>query len=142
MSGHSAPPPSGAHQPRPPAPPGWAADVDRQDAEAVLAARRELGPAYDDALADSFAERVERAIAVRVDARLAQQQARDQAQLSEERRRGGGQLTLGLTSLALGIPISGIAGGTAHVAGLAVAWGGIAAVNVAYAWQHRPRRHP
>jgi hypothetical protein len=39
--------------------------------------------------------------------------------------------------MALGIPISAIAGGIADVPGLVVSWAGIAAVNLAYAWQNR-----
>lgn len=35
--------------------------IGREEAEAVLAARAELGPAYDDALVESFTERVEQA---------------------------------------------------------------------------------
>jgi hypothetical protein len=46
-------------------PAGDDSPVSRQDVEALMAARRELGPDYDAALADSFAERVERAVAER-----------------------------------------------------------------------------
>lgn len=113
---------------------GWA-EVDRQDAHAVLAARQELGPSYDDALADAFAERVERTIDARVQARLAEERDRR----AHEGRRDGQQLALGITSLCLGIPISGVAAGISHLPGLAVAWAGIAAVNGAYAWQARRR---
>ncbi|HEY6932089.1 MAG TPA: hypothetical protein VI452_01720 [Marmoricola sp.] len=114
---------------------GWA-EVDRHDVEAILEVRRELGPAYDDAVVDAFADRVERAIAARVDARIAHEQALRRA----EGRRDGGQVALGITSLALGVPISGIAAGISHLPGLVVAWGGIAVVNLACAWQRRPRR--
>lgn len=38
---------------------------------------------------------------------------------------------LAYASLGLGIPISAVAGGTAGVVGLVVAWAGIAAVNIA-----------
>jgi len=40
-------------------------------------------------------------------------------------------------SLAIGIPISAVAGNYGHVAGLAVAWGGIVLVNLANAWRSR-----
>ena len=49
--------------------------------------------------------------------------------------RGG--LALAITSLGIGIPLSAIAGGTAGLAGLVVAWIGIVGVNVAFAWSQR-----
>jgi hypothetical protein len=111
-------------------------EVDRQDIEAVLEVRRELGPSYDAALVDAFADRVEQAIAARVDARLAYEHSLHASDGIQD----GRQVALGITSLALGIPISGIAAGIDHLPGLVVAWAGIATVNLAYAWQRRPRR--
>lgn len=114
----------------------------REDLQAALHARRELGLEYEDAVLDSFLERLDRSIAARVDARLAE----------HTRQRGGGQgataeggggnegLVLGLVSLGAGIPISGIAGGTSGATGLIVAWAGIAAVNAAHAWGRSRRR--
>ena len=48
-------------------------------------------------------------------------------------------MTLGIVSLGVGIPISAISAGIADLPGLLVAWGGIAAVNVAHALQSRRR---
>jgi hypothetical protein len=48
-----------------------------------------------------------------------------------------GSLALAIVSLGIGIPISAIAGGTAGLAGLIVAWIGIVGVNVAFAWSQR-----
>lgn len=106
-------------------------DLDPQDVEAVLEARRELGPAYEPALVDGFAERVETAIETRVDARMAQDR-----RLEENRgRRQRQQLALGIVSLGTGIPITAVAGGVGDgLPGVLVAWAGIAAVNVAHAW--------
>jgi hypothetical protein len=37
-------------------------ELERSEVEAVLETRRELGPSYDAALVDSFADRIERAV--------------------------------------------------------------------------------
>ncbi len=50
---------------------------------------------------------------------------------------GKGNLALAITSIAVGIPISAIAGGTAGLAGLVVAWIGIVGVNLAFSWSQR-----
>jgi predicted TPR repeat methyltransferase len=117
-------------------PAGDDSPVSRQDVEALLAARRELGQDYDAALVDSFAERVERAVAERVDEQVA---LRREAQ-SERARTGGRQLTLGIVSLGCGIPITAIAASLADLPGLAIAWVGIVGVNAAHALSSRPRR--
>ena len=74
-------------------------DLERTELEAVLETRRELGPTYDRALVDSFADRIETALEQRVDARL-------QHQRSSARAAGGGQVrqfVLGIISLGAGI---------------------------------------
>ncbi len=111
-------------------------DLDRDDVAAALEVRRELGLAYEHEVVDSFADRIEQAIAVRVDARLAQ----ERALRKDGHDRDGKQLALAITTLALGIPISAVSGGIAELPGLIVAWGGIAAINVAYAWPRRRAR--
>ena len=111
-------------------------ELRREDAEALLEVRRELGPSYDSALVDSFAERIERAVEVRV---AGQVNAHDAAR-RQESERDGRQLTLGIVSLSTGIPITAISAGIADLPGLVVAWGGIVAVNVAYALRGRRRR--
>ena len=91
--------------------------IGREDAEALLEVRRELGPSYDEALVDSFAERIERAVA----------------------GAGGRQLALGIVSMVAAIPISVVLGVTGNYAALLVAWVGIVLVNMAHALQGRPR---
>jgi hypothetical protein len=83
----------------------------RQELEATLAARRELGPGHDEHLIEGFLQRMEREIDRRVDERIA---ARG------PRKRGGSPLHPG--NLALCIPIIAIAGGIGHLAGLIVAF--------------------
>ena len=111
-------------------------DLDRQDMTAALEVRRELGPSYEQEVVDSFAERIEQAIASRVDARLAEERSRRK----QDDDRDSKQMALGITSMALGIPISAIAAGTADLPGLVTSWAGIVAVNAAYAWQNRRPR--
>nr|WP_300144249.1 hypothetical protein [Propionicimonas sp.] len=49
---------------------------------------------------------------------------------------------LAIVSMALGIPLSAIASGTAGLPGLLVAWVGIVLVNVVYSWSHRNGPRP
>lgn len=96
-----------------------------RDLEAAVHARRELGPDYDEALTHSFVDRVDQEIARRVEV----------AVQSERRDADHGRYPVGLAyaSLGVGIPITGAAAGISGVPGLAVAWAGIAAVNIAAA---------
>jgi len=106
-----------------------------EHAEALLEVRRELGPSYDAALVDSFADRVQHAIAHRVDAEVASRNAARAAQAGA----GGRQLALGIVSVVMAIPITAIAGAQAQLAGILVVWIGIVLVNMAHALQSRPR---
>ena len=118
---------------------------------AAAETHKELGPEYQDAVLESFVERVGREIDARVDARLAQaavrpvapqpapaQPARQPKQFSP--------LPMALGSIALGIPITAIvvSAGTHPVGfwGLLVVWIAIAVINVAYAAKLRPPGDP
>lgn len=111
-------------------------DVGREDAEALLEVRRELGPSYDAALVDSFAERIEKVIAVRVDAQVAERGRTRR----DDNDRDSHRLALAIVSLGTGIPITAVAAGTAELPGLVVAWAGIVGVNLSYALRGRRRR--
>jgi hypothetical protein len=108
-----------------------ASDPRYDDWSAILAARKELGDEYDQAFVEVVVERLSAEVDQRVDARLAETGAGLRAPRRPRRT------ALPFYSLVLGIPISAIAGGDGHVAGLAVAWGGIVLVNVASAWRSR-----
>ncbi|MEO6510790.1 MAG: hypothetical protein ABIO16_07355 [Nocardioides sp.] len=110
-------------------------ELDRRDYEALLATRGELGPEYDKALVDSFADRMEREIQRRSASASGGRSVRDRAAEAAGKR----QMTLGIVSLGAGIPITAISAGIEHLPGLLVAWAGIAAVNVAHALQNRRR---
>jgi hypothetical protein len=103
--------------------------LERSEIEALAATRAELGPEYDAALLASFADRVERAIDLRV-AQVLHERGRG----SElERTRAGQQLTLGILSVVAAIPISIVLGVTENYVALLIAWVGIVAVNFAHA---------
>jgi hypothetical protein len=116
-------------------------ELERTEIEALLETRRELGLRYDSELVDGFADRIERAVEQRYAA-----QANDVAwERRQQESAGKRQLALGIVSLVAGIPISAITleapdNGDTSVLSLIVAWGGIAAVNIAHAVQGRRRR--
>jgi hypothetical protein len=112
-------------------------DPVRDDLAAALAARRDLGPDYEDAVLESFLARLDAAVATRVDARVAERTTAATADRGAEIR----QLVLGVASLIFGIPVTAIATSNAEgIGALAVSWGGIAAVNAAHAWTVRRKR--
>jgi hypothetical protein len=116
-------------------------ELERSELEALLETRRELGLRYDTELVDGFADRIERAVQERYAA-----QANDIGwERHQQEAAGKRQLALGIVSLVAGIPISAITleapdAGDTSVVSLVVAWGGIAAVNLAHAFQARRRR--
>ena len=108
---------------------------DRQDLAATLGARREMGPEYDEALAEGFLERLDRRLEARVEAAV-EQRAPAQAPTDDG---GATSFILGVVSLGTGIPITAIASGEG-LAGLVVAWAGIVGVNAAHALGRRRGR--
>lgn len=102
-----------------------------EEFRAAAETHHELGPAYRDAVIESFLDKVGREIDARVDARLARQQP-----TACRHARSGTSLALAITSMAFGIPLSAIAvaAGKHPVGfmGLLVIWVAIAAINIAY----------
>lgn len=127
------------------------ADLTPQEIASALAARRELGPDYEDAIASALAEKMAKEINARVDAELvAQGFPVDKARPGPKPPRrpardaagaGGSSTALAVVSLVAGIPITAIAGGTSHgnVAAIGISWLGIALVNMAHALGRRNR---
>jgi hypothetical protein len=113
--------------------------LERQEVEAFLETRRELGPTYEPEVVDALAERLEQVVEARVAA--ASSTGVDRARLAAEA--GKRQFVLAIVSLGAGIPITAIAGGVADVPGILLSWLGIAAVNAAHAAAvNGPRRDP
>lgn len=105
-----------------------------------MAARRDLGPEYDDAIAAGLADRVEQLVAYRAAELRMQSEARE-VESAGERTRRNQRFALGIVSLATGVPITAIAAVNVDPGGLGVllAWAGIVGVNVAAGWNGRRR---
>ncbi|MFI2612274.1 hypothetical protein [Kitasatospora sp. NPDC018619] len=120
----------------------------RRDLDATLQARKELGKDYEDALVDSFVKRLDARLDARVDRSAAEREDAYEPRSpyrGHPRRRGPGwhsNTGLAVTSLVLGIPLSGIAGSpeSGGFAGLVVCWAGIVGVNLAAALGSRRGR--
>ncbi|QZY27662.1 hypothetical protein [Nocardioides coralli] len=113
-------------------------ELERTELEAVLETRAELGPAYDAALVDSFADRVEAVVATRV----AQQVSSRPAEAPTHGSAGSRQLALGIVTGAFGIPVTAISlavpeGEATGLLAMVVGWAGLVGINVAHAVQTR-----
>jgi hypothetical protein len=101
---------------------------EREELQAALEARRELGSDYEPHIIDSFLERIEQ--------RLDQRQQRPARQHKPPEPPA---LVVPLASIGMGIAVTGAAG-SIHPGGFVVAiiaWIAIAIVNVAYAMRRR-----
>jgi hypothetical protein len=102
---------------------------------AAAETHRELGPEYQNAVVESFLDKIGSVIDARVDERIAQH-------ASAPARPSAMFLAIG--SMVLGIPLSAIAvAAGAHPAGLAgllVIWIAIAVINVGYSLRTPPGR--
>jgi hypothetical protein len=105
---------------------------------AAAETHHELPPEYQNAVIESFLDRVGQEIDARVDTRLA---GRGQSGAPESAKPRQPQF-FAIASMVVGIPLSAIAvAAGAHPAGfwgLLVVWTGIVAINVAYAARLRP----
>jgi hypothetical protein len=130
-------------QPRPPSyPPRPQPSVEtRRDVEAAWQARLELGLDFEEHIAAGLAERVEELAEAR--ARELGQQANEAKLRAESERAGRGrQLSLAITSMVFGVPITAIAATQVEPSlfGVAVCWAGIVGVNAIHALGLRRRR--
>ncbi len=107
---------------------------------AAAETHRELGPDYQSAVIDSFIDKVGKEIDARVDARLASARTvRGDRQLDRPSQSGGrgAALALGIVSISLGIPITGImAEGHYSAVALVLVWMAIAVINIAFSRHH------
>ncbi|QDP97942.1 hypothetical protein FOE78_20360 [Microlunatus elymi] len=114
----------------------------RREAEAAMAARRELGPEYEAQIAAGLAERVEQAVWQQ---HQQGQQAATQLELArirDEKLNRGQRFALTIISLGTGIPITAIAATQVDpgLLGVAVSWAGIVAVNLVFNRSNRSNR--
>jgi hypothetical protein len=112
----------------------------RRDIEAALAARRELGPEYQESIAAGLAERVEQLAAMRT-AELRHEAQIQEREANEEKSIRGQRLALAIVSLGVGVPITGIAASTVEpaVVGVLISWAGIVGVNIAAGLRRKDR---
>lgn len=113
-------------------------DLPHDELSAVLAARLELGKAYEHDLAESFVDRIERTIDARVDAKVAAQTPPPRPPKQGSAVFGQiSQMILGIVSVSVGVPITHFSHGAAE---MFIAWGGIVGVNMANALRGRWNR--
>jgi hypothetical protein len=113
-------------------------DVPRDEAAAALAARRELGPDYEDAVVESFTEKldetIERRVAAEVERRLGSpDQQRQQSKLAAEQTNKA--FVLALASIGLSIPLLGVvanSGQDAGTLGIVLVFATVILVNLAF----------
>lgn len=108
--------------------------LDKSEFEAVLEARRDLGPEMEPALVESFAEKVVAEIR-RQQAQGSQAGPLIPARPTPVPRRSNGYnpMAMGIVSMALAIPLTAVALSGGILMGLAV-WVGIVAINIAAAF--------
>jgi Flp pilus assembly protein TadB len=94
--------------------------VPRDELEAVIEARREVGPSLEPELVDRFVERIERRIDERIRAGTANRSSRHSHEA----------FVITLVTLGLAIPLIAIAGGTAGLAGILAVCAALVLVNV------------
>jgi hypothetical protein len=111
----------------------------RRDVEAALAAQRELGPEYEDQVAEGLADRVEQLVAYRT-AELRHSSVAASEGQSLERTAMRQRFVISIVSLGAGIPITAISATSGGLREVAVCWLGIVGINVAQALSGRRRR--
>jgi hypothetical protein len=122
-------------------------EIPRDEAEAALETRRELGRDYEPAIVDSFVDRLDKVIQQRVDEAVAKQgSAQDataaaiKARANLEKAHANNRLALIIVSMALGIPLTAIAGDIMGPAGIVVVWTAIVVLNVMFGLGSREGR--
>jgi hypothetical protein len=102
--------------------------IRRDELDAALKARRELGDEYEPQVVDSFMDRVERRI---------EEQLRGSRPARRQSEARGSITPLALGSIALGIPVTAIAlsKGVGGMVVAIIAWIAIALINIAAAYR-------
>ena len=113
----------------------------RRDVQAALAARRELGLEYEEAIAAGLLDRVNQLALMRAgDLRREAERAAEVARVEKESRTQ--RFVLGIISLGVAVPITAIGARVVdpEIVGVLVSWAGIIGVNIAAGF--RGRRPP
>lgn len=101
----------------------------REELDAAVSARTELGERLEAEVIDSFLDRVETSLDARIDQRLASQSRRGRVRQESRANHLTGRIA---ASLGLGIPLTAIAGGIGDVPGIIAVWLGIVVLNIYY----------
>ena len=112
-------------------------EIAREEAEAALSARHELGRDYEPAIVESFVNRIETAI----DQRVADEVARRLSSADGEARayakaaaqRSGHSLALAIVSLGISIPLTAITAAIVGMQAVIFVWVAIVMVNLVFA---------
>lgn len=99
----------------------------RQDFEAALATRQELGPAYEKELVDSFVDKVEAALVERG------RQPQVPVQQASGGVPAGGRIAAAIVSVVMAIPLTAITLGQNSLVAMIICWVGLISINAALA---------
>jgi hypothetical protein len=110
----------------------------RREVQAAMAARRELGLEYEEAIAAGLLDRVNQLALMRA-GELRREASRADEVIKLERQSRTHRFVLGIISLGVGIPITAIsANADPGIIAVVVSWAGIVGVNVAAAIRRPP----
>jgi hypothetical protein len=112
----------------------------RREIQAALGARRELGLEYEEAIAAGLLDRVNQLALMRASEIRREAERVDQTAELEKTIRTH-RFVLGIISLGVGVPITGISATVVDpgILGMVVSWAGIVGVNIAAAINSRRR---
>jgi hypothetical protein len=101
---------------------------------AAVSARRDLGPDIEDAIVESFLDKMGKEVDRRVDERLAAERPRSKGAIERDRLADGQTLALAIVSLVMGTGATvALALGGAATPVFLIVWVGVVAVNLAFA---------
>lgn len=114
-------------------------EIPREDVEAALYTRRELGPDYEPAIVDSLVERIDSAIEARVTAELERRQPAVAHNDLSRKDHSDRALALGIVSVVMAVPLTAIAAGMVGFPAVVLAWVSLVLINLAYSFSGRQR---
>jgi hypothetical protein len=121
-------------------------EIPRDEAEAALEARRELGRDYEPAVVDSFVDRLDKVIQQRIDEGIAKRAGQQEAAAAGDYNRyqlekvmAGQRLALIIVSIVFSVPLSAIAATLWRPEAIALVWTGIVLLNVIFGLGNRRR---
>ncbi|MEU4332261.1 hypothetical protein [Nonomuraea dietziae] len=100
---------------------------------AAVAARRDLGPDFEDSIVESFLDKMGKEVDRRVDERMAADSGHVRRQLQQQQNVAGMRLALAIVSLVMGtIATVALTLGESDLLAYLAVWGGVALVNIAF----------